>query len=111
MIGLNNESSTPKTKKNEEWVSVDPHLQWSLQLSDSQVLQHSPLQLLHGIVVVVQQDASGTDVQAVWVPDEVNGAEEEERLMSVISRNKNKKDNINREWWKNRFVLCSFRGR
>jgi len=41
------------------------HLQRGPELPDGQVLQHAPLQLVHGVVVAVQQDASGADVQAV----------------------------------------------
>lgn len=41
------------------------HLQGGLQLPDSQVLQHTLLQLVQGVVVIVQQLASSLDVQAI----------------------------------------------
>lgn len=41
------------------------HLQRGLELPDSQVLQDPPLQLVQGVVVLVQQPASRCDVQAV----------------------------------------------
>lgn len=47
------------------WIS-NKDLEWSLELPDSQVLQQTPLQLVHGVMVVFKQGSSVCDVQAVW---------------------------------------------
>ena len=42
------------------------HLQRGFKLPHCQILQDASLQFVHGVVVVVQQDPSCADVQAIY---------------------------------------------
>ncbi len=42
-------------------------LKGALELPHSQILQHPSLQLLHGIVIIIQEHPRRADVQAIWL--------------------------------------------